>query len=209
MDALPNEEILYKIADFWFVRSALQTVVFNKLFYDGYVCCNEGLCPSNKESLQKQLKGKSEFYLLIERNPDNLQELYNRCLSMPSQKRTMTRAEQQSVVYVLLQMVRGSATESFWLVLLLAFYFEKTRFHQCGNFIVADDVDLIKVDSLDQYVKEEYSCRKVQLTAGKKCPPMRRKISHGQRFDCRTIFLLRQDASDFLQGFTVWQYQRI
>lgn len=36
MDALPNEEILYKIADFWFVRSALQTVVFNKLFYDGY-----------------------------------------------------------------------------------------------------------------------------------------------------------------------------
>ncbi len=154
MDALPNEEILYKIADFWFVRSALQTVVFNKLFYDGYVCCNEGLCPSNKESLQKQLKGKSEFYLLIERNPDNLQELYNRCLSMPSQKRTMTRAEQQSVVYVLLQMVRGSATESFWLVLLLAFYFEKTRFHQCGNFIVADDVDLIKVDSLDQYVKE-------------------------------------------------------
>ena len=64
MDALPNEEILYKIADFWFVRSALQTVVFNKL------------------------------------------------------------------------------------------YFEKTRFHQCGNFIVADDVDLIKVDSLDQYVKE-------------------------------------------------------
>lgn len=80
MDALPNEEILYKIADFWFVRSALQTVVFNKLFYDGYVCCNEGLCPSNKESLQKQLKGKSEFYLLIERNPDNLQELYNRCI---------------------------------------------------------------------------------------------------------------------------------
>lgn len=157
MSLLSNEDILYKIADFWFVRSALQTVVFNKLFYDGYVCCNEGLYPSNKESLQKQLKGKSEFYPLIEKNPNTLQELYNRCLSMPSQKRTMTREEQQSVVYVLLQTAKGpkgSEAESFWLVLLLAFYFEKTRFHQCGNFIVADDVDLIKVDSLDQYVKE-------------------------------------------------------
>lgn len=155
MDALPKEEILYKIADFWFVRSALQAVVFNKLFYDGYVCCNEGLYPSNKESLQKQLyKGKSEFYSLIEKNPNSLQELYNRCLSMPSQKRAMTREEQQSVVYVLLQTAKGSESESFWLVLLLVFYFEKTRFHQCGNFIVADDVDLIKVDSLDQYVKE-------------------------------------------------------
>ena len=145
MGALPTEDILYKIANFWFVRSALQTVVFNKLFYDGYVCCNEGLYPSNKESLQKQLKGKSEFYPLIEKNPNTLQELYKRCLSMPSQERTMTRAEQQSVVYVLLQTAKGS--ESFWLVLLLAFYFKKTRFHQCGNFIVADDVDLIKVNS--------------------------------------------------------------
>ena len=125
MSLLPNEDILYKIADFWFVRSALQTVVFNKLFYDGYVCCNEGLYPSNKESLQKQLKGKSEFYPLIEKNPNTLQELYNRCLSMPSQKRTMTREEQQSVVYVLLQTAKGpkgSEAESFWLVLLLIMY---------------------------------------------------------------------------------------
>lgn len=66
------EECFYKIADFWFVRSALQSVVFNKLFYDGYVCCNEGLYPSNKESLQKQLKGKSEFFYLIEKNPSDL-----------------------------------------------------------------------------------------------------------------------------------------
>ena len=30
MDALPNEEILYKIADFWFVRSALQGLHIKK-----------------------------------------------------------------------------------------------------------------------------------------------------------------------------------
>ena len=53
MGILSNEDLFYKIADFWFVRSAFQAIVFNKLFYDGYVCCHEGLYPSNKESLQK------------------------------------------------------------------------------------------------------------------------------------------------------------
>ena len=147
-------DILYRIADFWFVRSALQAVVFNKLFYDGYVCCNEGLYPSNKESLQKQLKGKSEFYSLIEKNPEDLQELYNRCVSLPSQRRTMTREEYQSIVYILLQTLKGTKAESFWLMLLLVFYFGETRFRQNGNFIVESNVDLIKVDSLEQYVKE-------------------------------------------------------
>lgn len=152
------EECFYKIADFWFVRSAVQSVVFNKLFYDGYICCNEGLYPSNKEFLQKQLKGKSEFFYLIEKNPSDLQELYSRCISMPSKERPMTRDEQQSVVYILLQTVKGAADESFWIELLLNFYFKKTRFHQCGNFVIADDVDLIKIDSLDQYVREMMEC---------------------------------------------------
>ena len=154
MDFLSNEDLFYKIADFWFVRSAFQAIVFNKLFYDGYVCCNEGLYPNNKESLQKQLKGKSEFYSLIEKNPEDLQELYNRCVSMPSQRRAMTREEHQSIVYILLQTVKGGKSESFWLMVLMAFYFSKTRFCQYGNFIVENNIDLIKVESLEQYVKE-------------------------------------------------------
>lgn len=153
MGILSNEDLFYKIADFWFVRSAFQAIVFNKLFYDGYVCCNEGLYPNNKESLQKQLKRKSEFYSLIEKNPEDLQELYNRCVSMPSQRRVMTREEHQSIVYILLQTLKGKS-ESFWLMVLMAFYFGKTRFHQYGNFIVENNVDLIKVESLEQYVKE-------------------------------------------------------
>ena len=36
MGILSNEDLFYKIADFWFVRSAFQAIVFNKLFYDGY-----------------------------------------------------------------------------------------------------------------------------------------------------------------------------
>lgn len=123
-------DILYRIADFWFVRSALQAVVFNKLFYDGYVCCNEGLYPSNKESLQKQLKGKSEFYSLIEKNPEDLQELYNRCVSLPSQRRTMTREEHQSIVYILLQTLKGTRPNrfglcSFWFFILAKHVFAK------------------------------------------------------------------------------------
>ena len=149
-----NEKYLCKIADFWFVRSALQSVVFNKLFYDGYVCCNEGLYPSNKESLKRSLSGVSQFYPLIDKNPSDLQELYNRCLSMPKQKTILSREEQQSIVYALLQTLKEAATESFWLVQLLAFYFGKTRFHQYGNSIVADDIDLVEIKSLDQYVKE-------------------------------------------------------
>lgn len=154
MGILSNEDLFYKIADFWFVRSAFQAIVFNKLFYDGYVCCNEGLYPNNKESLQKQLKGKSEFYSLIEKNPEDMQELYNRCVSMPSQRRAMTREEHQSIVYILLQTVKGGKSESFWLMVLMAFYFGKTRFCQYGNFIVENNIDLIKVESLEQYVKE-------------------------------------------------------
>ena len=153
MDTLSTRDILYIIADFWFIRPALQAVVFNKLFYDGYVCCNEGLYPSNKETLQKRLKG-TEFYPLIEKNPINLQELYNKCLSMPKQERLMTHDEHQSVVYILLQAEKRTESESVRLMRLLTHYFGTTRFHQHGNFIVADDVELIKVDSLDQYVKE-------------------------------------------------------
>ena len=39
-------------------------------------------------------------------------------------------------------------------MVLMTFYFGKTRFHQYGNFIVDSNVDLIKVESLEQYVKE-------------------------------------------------------
>ena len=154
MGASSVENVLCKIADFWFVRSSLQAIVFDKLFYDEYVCCNEGLYPSNKETLKKQLKGKSAFFNLISKNPENLKELYDKCYSMPNQKRSLVREEQQCIVYVLLQTGRKNEPESSRIMRLLAFYFGKTRFHQYGNFIIADDIDLIKIDSLDQYVKE-------------------------------------------------------
>lgn len=168
---LENEKYLYEIADFWFVRSALQSVVFNKLFFDGYVCCNEGLYPSNKETLKSSLrevlnkhKCTSEFTSLIEdNNPKDLKELYDKCCSLPEEKRILFKQEQQIIVYALLQTFKKEESEktgqkatfeSICIMRLLEFYFDKTRFHQCGNFIVADDIDLVEIKSLDQYVKE-------------------------------------------------------
>ena len=52
-DAAINKKLqsLYAIADHWYVKHAIQAIIFNMLFLDGYVCCTEGLYPANKETL--------------------------------------------------------------------------------------------------------------------------------------------------------------
>ena len=61
MDALPNEEILYKIADFWFVRSALQTVVFNKLFTMDMSAVMKDYVPATRKLCKNSSKGNQSF----------------------------------------------------------------------------------------------------------------------------------------------------
>ena len=48
MGILSNEDLFYKIADFWFVRSAFQAIVFIKIFINGNFCSNDGFKPRTR-----------------------------------------------------------------------------------------------------------------------------------------------------------------
>ena len=96
---------LCKISKFLFVKKALQTIIFNKLQFDGYVCCTNGLYPSNKLSLQKVLKqSQSRFYVLININTNNYDDLLKRMESIEfNYNDVLSFEESQSIVYAILQ----------------------------------------------------------------------------------------------------------
>ena len=105
-DAVINKKLrsLYAIADHWYVKHAIQAIIFNKLFLDGYVCCTEGLYPSNKEPLKKALNtAKSPFFSIIERNVADFEELERKCRRIEVSSSTkLSLFECQSIVYAIL-----------------------------------------------------------------------------------------------------------
>ena len=146
---------LYAIADYWYVKHAIQAIIFNKLFLDGYVCCTEGLYPSNKETLKKALStAKSPFSPIIERNAANFEELEMKCKRINASSKTkLSIFECQSIVYAILEAGRELGC-SLCVLMLLFHYFGKTRFKQNGDFLVAEEVNLIKIDTLQRFVGE-------------------------------------------------------
>lgn len=146
---------LCKISKFLFVKKALQTIIFNKLQFDGYVCCTNGLYPSNKLSLQKVLKqSQSRFYVLININTNNYDDLLKRMESIEfNYNDVLSFEESQSIVYAILQTC--DATQKTNIVyFLLNEIFRKNRFHTEGDFIVEDSADLINIKSVDQFISK-------------------------------------------------------
>ncbi len=148
--------ILYLISAYRFVKQALQSVIFNKLFLDGYVCCAEGLYPVNKDALKKELKASnSPLYSIVDRNCGSFENLYKKIseISDDISKAKLSQFECQGIVYALLETER-SLGRSFCVFMLLSHYFGRTRFHQHGEFVVSDDVNLVRIDSLQCFVAE-------------------------------------------------------
>lgn len=61
MDALPNEEILYKIADFWFVRSALQQSSLINFFTMDMSAVMKDYVPATRNLCKNSSKGNQSF----------------------------------------------------------------------------------------------------------------------------------------------------
>ncbi len=146
---------LYKVSNISFVCRAFQRVVFDKLFLDGYVCCTEGLYPSNKESLVKALRqNDSIFYSIIERNASSYEELIDRFEKLDRKVVSdwlLTYAECQSIVYAVLETERD-IPKVVCVNEVMYHYFGKTRFSPRNDFIVADDIVLQEIASLEKFI---------------------------------------------------------
>lgn len=146
---------LYKVAHISFVRRAFQSVIFDKLFLDGYVCCTEGLYPSNKEPLAKHLRqNNSVFYSIIERNASSYEELTARFEKLDKQVLSdweLTYAECQSIVYAVLETERD-IPKAVCVNEVMCHYFGKTRFTPRNDFIIADDIALQEINSLEKFI---------------------------------------------------------
>ena len=147
--------LLYKVVNFSFVRRAFQSVVFDKLFLDGYVCCTEGLYPSNKESLVKYLRHKnSDFCSIIEKNAASYDELIVRFEMLDKKVVSdwqLTYTECQSIVYAVLETDKD-ISKVVCVNEVLYHYFGKTRFSIKNDFIIADDIALQEINSLDKFI---------------------------------------------------------
>ena len=152
MDSEIREQ-LCKISKFLFVKRALQTIIFNKLQFDGYVCCSNGLYPSNKTSLQKALK-QSRFNVLIDRNTNNYDNLLKKMESIKfSYNDVLSFEESQSIVYAILETC-DSKQKTDIVYFLFNEIFGKTRFNLEGDFIVENSADLNNIKSVDQFISK-------------------------------------------------------
>lgn len=147
---------LYTISDFWFVRCAFQRIVFDKLFFDGYVCCTEGLYPSNKESLTKALRQNDSVFrsIIQNKNAMSFEDLILRFRDLninASSDRGLTYAECQSIVYAVLETERD-VPKVICVNEMLVHYFGKTRFIIQNDFMIAENVDLQEIKSLEKFI---------------------------------------------------------
>lgn len=149
-----KNSLLRTLSEYFFVRRAFKNVVFDKLLFDGYVCCTEGLYPPNKDVLVKVLRQRnSVFYSIIEKNATSYEELIRRFNKIGGEKYLdeMIYEECQSVVYAVLE-AEKEIPKMKCINEIMQYYFGKTRFSINGNFIVADDVTLQDISSLEKFI---------------------------------------------------------
>lgn len=145
-------ELLRRIISRRFVRSALQNIVYNKLLFDGYVCCSNGLYPSNKKVLLDAITKQSPFYNVIDKKPDSYVSLLNRIEAVKIDDGIgLSIEESQSVVYAILE-TEKNAQKSDILYFLLNEIFGKTRFHKKGDFIIENGAELVNIETLDRFI---------------------------------------------------------
>ncbi len=150
--------VLEEIGRIWFVREALYRIVFSKMCLDGYVYCKAGLYPSNKDVIRKALAGKNSPYTdLLKKNAETFVELKDKFRKIISDKKeasqNLTTEECQCIVYSLVQPKEGLRdSEIFFLI--WEEHYPKSRFCLNGDFIIANDVELIEIDTVDKYISE-------------------------------------------------------
>lgn len=153
---IKDEELLRKIVEYEFIRTALQTVIFNKLMIDGYVCCTNGLYPSNKKVLLDVIPKQSPVCDLINTKPKTYSELFDRVEAVKvkiTDGETFSFAENQGIVYAILE-IENNKQKADVVFFLLNNSVEHARYHQDGEFIIENDTELINIDSLDCFIAQ-------------------------------------------------------
>ena len=151
-----DKELLSKIVEHQFIRTALQTVIFDKLLFDGYVCCSNGLYPSNKKVLLDVLPKQSPINDLINTKPKTYTELFDRIEAIKikiNNGKPLSFTESQSIVYAILE-TGDSKQKADVVFFLFKNSMEQTRFYQHGEFIIENDTELVNIESLDQFVAQ-------------------------------------------------------
>ena len=151
-----DKELLSKIVEHQFTRTALQTVIFDKLMFDGYVCCSNGLYPSNKKVLLDVLPKQSPINDLISTKPKTYMELFDRIEAIKfkiNDGESLSFTESQSIVYAILE-TGDSKQKADVVFFLLKNSVEQTRFYQHGEFIIENDTELVNIESLDQFIAQ-------------------------------------------------------
>lgn len=157
MNSYGDSVYLEKILALSFVKEALYQIVFKKLFIDGYVYCDDSLCPNTKEQLKKQIRN-SPFKPILERNnPSSYSEVLNYFSGIRLESESqiiLTRAECQSIFYVLMSPEKKENYPAFLLFSLQKLYSNLTYYSQDGAFIKHDYVQLIEISSLERFIAE-------------------------------------------------------
>lgn len=151
-----QEQAIEEIAELTCVKEALFALVFRKLFFDGYVNCQNAIATIKKEDLQIKLKaGKSGFSNWLEgRNAKTLPELSANFQKLPAElrnKNLLSNTEMQSVIYSIAQ-ARGGMDIAELLYLFLQSQYGKTRYSVWKTFLKADDVEIMEIASLDSFI---------------------------------------------------------
>lgn len=157
---ISDKDLLYinEILGFSFVSEALFQTVYIKLFTDGYVYCKDGLFPINKDSLKKQLQTSTFKAILDSKNPSSFSDVLT-CFSeidwISESHATFTRAECQSILYVLLSPVSKESYSDVLLIALRQLYPNSAKFIMKNEaFIIRNDIELIPVLSVERFISE-------------------------------------------------------
>lgn len=150
---------LTKILKMDFIKNAITETVFKKLFLDGYVNCNSGLFPQDKELLKRKLKNdNSPLYAPLEEinaNSASYSKIYKLLLLVPQINELLSTVEIQALLYILmLPVLKEQYSFVFMIALGLQYPQNSTEYHQYGSFIKCKNINLRPIDTLEKYIVE-------------------------------------------------------
>ena len=148
---------LQKLAEYDFLKKALNDLFLNKLYTDGYVYCDDKILMS-KEKLSQCISQESPFYCLVSSkstNASDFKELASKFDEIKLDNSSTSFYEDCAIVYSLFK-AKGELGKSTLLMMWLnAIKIFNPCYVQHGDFIYdKEKIKLIKISSLKRYIEE-------------------------------------------------------
>lgn len=144
----------YKVIWIPLIKKSFDTIIYRKLLIDGYVYCNDGLIPSNKTAFKPLDTNNSPLYrILKDKNPDSYEALYKQlALLSTTENYEFSNLEAQLLLYLIFDL-DGPCPSAKALMMLYFYYSDESIYHQYGNFICRNDIELRLINNLHGYIK--------------------------------------------------------